>query len=356
MKNPESPKLDALEALLAEKRKHEGYLAKLEERRAGTPERVFARLRDEYMTRLTDAQVRAHAEAEALVSVLEVDQAAVAEIEARLAVLEDERVEGELREAVGELDSKEWQRRLVALNASISTAEKERDALASAAQRVRILLAEARGDSALPLESARIAEPVSAKPAPRASAAAPITNAPSFDELAFLDSVVGRPSSPAAPATVPGPVAPRQSFGEPLPVAPATSPPLPPGPPPAPRGSVPVPSFAEAASVAEQASVPMPEAVRSSELALEPPVVPVPDIPAIEEPTASAPPVAASTAPVPEELEPIGPEDEEPPSALGRATSRNTQSIKTLKCSECGSMNYPTEWYCERCGGELAAL
>jgi len=29
---------------------------------------------------------------------------------------------------------------------------------------------------------------------------------------------------------------------------------------------------------------------------------------------------------------------------------------KTLKCSECGTMNLPTEWYCERCGAELAAL
>ena len=29
---------------------------------------------------------------------------------------------------------------------------------------------------------------------------------------------------------------------------------------------------------------------------------------------------------------------------------------KTLKCAECGAMNYPTEWYCERCGAELAAL
>jgi hypothetical protein len=29
---------------------------------------------------------------------------------------------------------------------------------------------------------------------------------------------------------------------------------------------------------------------------------------------------------------------------------------KTLKCAECATMNYPTEWYCERCGAELAAL
>ena len=30
--------------------------------------------------------------------------------------------------------------------------------------------------------------------------------------------------------------------------------------------------------------------------------------------------------------------------------------VKTLKCQECGTLNYPTEWYCERCGAELAAL
>ena len=29
---------------------------------------------------------------------------------------------------------------------------------------------------------------------------------------------------------------------------------------------------------------------------------------------------------------------------------------KTLRCQECGTMNYPTEWYCEKCGGELAAM
>ena len=32
------------------------------------------------------------------------------------------------------------------------------------------------------------------------------------------------------------------------------------------------------------------------------------------------------------------------------------EQSKTLKCGECGTMNYPTEWYCERCGAELAAL
>lgn len=29
---------------------------------------------------------------------------------------------------------------------------------------------------------------------------------------------------------------------------------------------------------------------------------------------------------------------------------------KTLKCKECGTMNVATEWYCENCGAELAAM
>jgi hypothetical protein len=33
-----------------------------------------------------------------------------------------------------------------------------------------------------------------------------------------------------------------------------------------------------------------------------------------------------------------------------------TEATKSLKCQECGTMNNPTEWYCERCGGELAAM
>ena len=37
-------------------------------------------------------------------------------------------------------------------------------------------------------------------------------------------------------------------------------------------------------------------------------------------------------------------------------TAAVTEQVKTLKCNECGAMNYPTEWYCERCGAELAAL
>jgi hypothetical protein len=46
----------------------------------------------------------------------------------------------------------------------------------------------------------------------------------------------------------------------------------------------------------------------------------------------------------PQDATPIAPVDEDAPVE------------KTLKCRECGTMNLATEWYCESCGAELAAL
>ena len=46
------------------------------------------------------------------------------------------------------------------------------------------------------------------------------------------------------------------------------------------------------------------------------------------------------------------------PTSVPRANPQDLRSEqhKTLKCPECGAANYPTEWYCERCGGELATM
>ena len=43
--------------------------------------------------------------------------------------------------------------------------------------------------------------------------------------------------------------------------------------------------------------------------------------------------------------------------AAPAATSKAASGVaKTLKCGECGTLNRPTEWYCERCGAELAGV
>jgi hypothetical protein len=44
-----------------------------------------------------------------------------------------------------------------------------------------------------------------------------------------------------------------------------------------------------------------------------------------------------------------------PPSAPAGKTGAPGVA-KTLKCGECGTLNRPTEWYCERCGAELAGV
>jgi hypothetical protein len=43
-----------------------------------------------------------------------------------------------------------------------------------------------------------------------------------------------------------------------------------------------------------------------------------------------------------------------PPAATPSVSKAPAGVAKTLKCGECGTLNRPTEWYCERCGAELA--
>jgi len=38
------------------------------------------------------------------------------------------------------------------------------------------------------------------------------------------------------------------------------------------------------------------------------------------------------------------------------APKKGRTTGKTLKCEECGTLNQPTEWYCESCGAELAEM
>ncbi len=369
MPKSESSRLEALEQLLAERRKHEGYLAKLEERRAATPEHVFTRLRTEYLTKLTDLQVRAAAEAEGLADGIEEDRTAVVAIEERLADVHEERLEGELRAEVGEYDPKEWAKKLTVLNATIAQLEKERESKAGAWERTQRLVNEARAGIAgaetpaapreapsapAPAAAPEVRVPESAAAAPPPPVAAPavpvaapaakkpteIAGAPSFDELAFLNSVVGRVSTPV-PIPQPMPV-PRSSRPVPVEPEPASSPSV------APRAPTPVRPAVEAVAP------PAPPPVAAPVVAPEP--VAAAPAPA---PAAVAPPAPAAPAPIaeaPSAPPPAPPREDEPPGPLGRPTPRTSQAIKTLKCQECGTFNYPTEWYCERCGGELAAL
>ena len=139
--------------------------------------------------------------------------------------------------------------------------------------------------------------------------------APSFDELAFLKAVVGRPTPdgvrhPAEPALV-------QKRPTPAPKRPT------------PKHAAQEPPAAASRTVSETPA-------GANPYALPEPPTPFPD-------------------PVPE---PRVSQEMTPPreSFFGRPTPRTSEAVKSLRCQECGTLNFPTEWYCERCGRELAAF
>lgn len=55
-------------------------------------------------------------------------------------------------------------------------------------------------------------------------------------------------------------------------------------------------------------------------------------------------------------MEPAASKASPPPAPEPKDRPSAANGQKTLKCAECGTLNRPTEWYCERCGAELAAL
>ena len=266
MPHPDTSRAEALDALLADKRKHEGYLARLEERRATTPPHLFERLHAEYQGRLAALRERAQAEAAALADGLAEDEAAVLEVETRLQGVTEERAEGELRAAVGEYDPRVWAKKLAALNATISAVESERDARLAALEHRRALLAEASGAMAPP--------PLPDLPVVVPPQVLPVTPVPPRVELAAepFEGFVAPVAAPAPASRAVEPPADRSPAG-------------------------PAPSLSQRV-LAE---------------------------PMLESPVEAAP-------------------------------VDDSEVAKSLVCGACGTPNFPTEWYCERCGGELAAV
>lgn len=98
------------------------------------------------------------------------------------------------------------------------------------------------------------------------------------------------------------------------------------------------------------------------------------DVDTVQEEIEPEPTLKSDTVPMPPDAaELLGTAQEAPTSAENTAAgsevgaagvtsfSNNAEQprkgvAKTLKCGECSAMNLPTEWYCERCGAELAAL
>lgn len=306
--------LNEVVALLEERRRYESWLQALDARRDTTPGHVFERVQSDYRARLerVDEQIESHRHA------IEEERASV---QSRLSLLEaeertrrDERAELDLRAHVGELAGGDAESAFRTVDDALEQLTTEKTSLQARLVELETIL----GPRATPAETAPPIgaselpgmpestdsggngdvvpiEALSETPAAQAGVDSDIaalrTPSGSFDELAFLNTVVGA-EKPGAPAGA-----------EPL-----------------------------IGSSRRNASIVRDDSASESLLAG------VADTPPR---TTSGVPLAAHVA-------------SNTPIVL-KATS-SVEQVKTLKCSECGAMNYPTEWYCERCGAELAAL
>jgi hypothetical protein len=373
--------LTLVESLMAERRRYEQWLAALEARRDSTPERVFTRVHADYHDRL-DAVV------EQLKEHTEGLRAELASLTLRLTAIEeeqqqryDERAEAELRAHVGELTPAAWEQIAAEADRAIESLTAKNAELEDERRKTRELLNEAE------------------RPTPARTAPAVLQAPPSAQE-------------PAAPAA--SRVEPRR---EEVPRVQAPSPPAPtrdaPDPsraaaPPAARElpiELPPPVIAAEARIIEAAASGSPSASADR---LDADVTPPPtqradatrlsgqskstfDELAFLSSVVDTPPGVIDTPPadLPDErarrdsFAQRATEDgivnlaNDPDATLqgtgaGRAGSplamnvsgnipivikdKTTEAAKSLKCGECGAMNYPTEWYCERCGAELASL
>ena len=314
--------IDDVRLLVAERQRYDDWMSALEARRAETPGHVFDRVLADYVGRRSDVLNRLDEHVGTLATMRDELTARVESLDGKLAAHEDERAEAILRTAVGEYDAARWDEVRQGVEGSIQTLDRERATLMSELQELRTLLSSARTGPAM---SAAVA------PTPVfVSAALPLLDVDFDDDL---DDFVA-PTVPT-PAELRTPAASVPAFDDD------------PG------------EFEDALSMFSPSSDPgLVELVPIDSYRREREDTP---------PHRGAQTTAASfTAPVdrasPARKEPF---DEmaflrsviDPATTGGNArTATSGNQPKSLRCTECGTMNFPTEWYCERCGGELAAF
>jgi hypothetical protein len=323
--------MDALNALMEERNRYEQWLAQLDARKGTTPPHVFDRVRIDYAARLNNVLDQLAGRATELQATAGTLAERVAALYADETTLRDERAEAELRASVGEFSLDHAREVMQRCDEGIASLGAERASVGKELGRVQEILAVAIRPTTPPASETPIVPieaigmPVAAQPpAPAVQTPAPVAKAPtppapqppmprpapasSFDELAFLQSVVDKPA-PSMPAGLAHPDA--RAETRPAPTRAPVADPI----------EVEVSASASAAPVRRGAPTPV-----------------LTSAPLIEKEGQDA----NSTL--------------TPGSIPAFLKDMPTEQIKTLKCQECGTMNYPTEWYCERCGGELAAM
>lgn len=409
-----------IRALVAERQRFDDWLTALEARRADTPARVFERVHADYLARRDAVIDNLHTHVGSLELLERDLDNRLQELEAQLAEREDARAEGMLRTAVGEFDSEKWETTRVEVEEAITQLGADREALLTETEDVRALLGSARHKphvpeadvEAEPLVVAGVPDLEPELVSANVAQAIAHTDPGLAEHGVDLDSEGEISSAPAADAgshyatdpyqsaarrhaevesdiesafAVQDDAYPRVSNSRDVPAHPYSTA--------TPRDSADAidathtdaAHAASAHAAAEAADRELHEAVDAID-AMPSATVPhsIDDIDVFGDPSATrrgaqsevahprasdatyasdAPAGGASTGGMPKRddfddlafLRSITESGSAATSGAPRASS-STEQTKSLRCTECGTMNFPTEWYCERCGGELATF
>ncbi|MEZ4412703.1 MAG: hypothetical protein R2910_06965 [Gemmatimonadales bacterium] len=304
-----TPKSDnPIDALLEERARFQTWLTRLDAAGSDAPAAVRDKIRGDYQQRLDQVieELRTHA-------------ASVAEQLATLRVREDDLAtqeaaaqetlaEAELRHAVGEYEESEWER---VRGGSERVLIDVREELARVSDEITRL------GEVQALIAAEPEEPEAPEPEPEPEPEVEATEAAAEESDGSDD---WEPDIPLAES--PAPVIPSAPRFTPR-ASGRTSEPAPPRTIPFPKRTEPSPDdLAFLKSMADEQPVPKRGSGSTSR-------------------------VSGSGAP---------PAEDAPKPGAGLERPSQAAAPKTLKCGECGTLNRPTEWYCERCGAELAAL
>jgi hypothetical protein len=351
-------------SLMEERRRYELWLAALNARRAETPKHVFSRVHADYTARLEAVMGRLTGQVEGLRGELTTLATRIASLEEQQHRARDERAEAELRAHVGEMTAEEWETASRKADALIADLGRQHALAEDALARTREFLAEAERP-ATPPESAPPVSPVAAAASTSAASLQPPRGTTNVPVQSGPRTTAGVPRLRPLPGREEPPVA--------KPVSDAAEAELHvPSAKPAPNGGGQFDELAFLSSVVEEGTPP-------TQPQSPPPSAPI-----------AAPTAAAGVQPVARPAPPptrnpfaqraqdkiinndgaAGPKIESKRigtirSPLAASVSgdnpivlrdKSNEAAKTLKCGECGAANYPTEWYCERCGAELASL
>lgn len=354
MTDSSSVSIDEVRALVAERHRFDEWLTALDSRRADTPSHVYERVHGDYVARREQVMAQLHDHVPGLEALLADLDARATDLALRSRAEEDERAEAMLRHAVGEYDNDKWDEVRNRVESALETIGGERQALDEQRDDVRGLLESARPAAAVveelevelaaaePTETAgELAEQQQGGEATTVSGTPDWLGAMTPADVPVLPQDEHSPSNDSAADPFGGSSAPE--FTDPHKTAEHDR-------------------FVERPSVWGQREAGTPAAAHDAHHQEHDSVDVFGDAsssaPNSEAAAKAAPDSTPEAAPSAfDELaflrSVIDPQTQNPsvPRAAGSGEAQ-----KTLRCTECGTMNLPTEWYCERCGGELAAF